>query len=147
MPSNQTTSQSRVLATESNGTNTIPMDTPIYEKPRWVFTFDWPIAPRVNWTRWVRLTKCGVGYFGCSSATNTTRTLIVFGWPVLTWKRLEYEDTTDKQRADRYLAEWSKCEKELRGLRLLQMGDAYPDPELRKLLRDSLGINLDEGTS
>lgn len=121
--------------------------TPIYDKPRWVFTFDYPIAPRVNWTRWIKLTQGSIGYFGCSSATNTTYTLFVLGWPVLRWKRLEYEDTTDAQCAERYLAEWSKCEKELRGLRLLQMGDEVPDPELRKLLRDGLGINLDEGTT
>lgn len=118
--------------------------TPIYETPRYVFAFDWPIAPRVKWTRWVRLTKCSVGYFGCSSATNTTRTLIVFGWPVLTWKRLEYEDTTDKQRADRYLAEWSKCEKELRGLRLIVMGDSMSE-DVKKLIRDSMGVDFTEG--
>jgi hypothetical protein len=23
--------------------------TPIYDKPRWVFTFTWPIAERVKW--------------------------------------------------------------------------------------------------
>lgn len=122
-------------------------DTPIYDKPRWVFTFDLPLAPRVEWTRWFRITRGRIGYFGCSSATNSTYTFFAFGWPVLSWKRLEYEDTTDKQRADRYLAEWSRCEKELRGLRLLQMGDEVQDPELRKLLRDGLGINLDEGTT
>lgn len=120
-------------------------DTPIYDKPRWSFIFKWPIEARVNWTRWVRHTKCSVGYFGCSSATNQFHTLFVFGWPVLQWKRLEYEDTTDKQRAERYLAAWGKCEKELRGLRLLQLGDEVPDPETRKLLRDGLGVDLDEG--
>lgn len=121
------------------------MDKPIYDKPRWVFTFNWPLAPRVNWTRWVRVTKCGIGYFGCSNATNESYTLFVFGWVLLTWKRLEYEDTTDAQRAERYLAEWGKCDKELRGLRLLQMGDEVTDPELRKLLRNGLGVDLDEG--
>ncbi len=119
--------------------------TPIYDKPRWVFTFNWPLPERVPWTRGLRLTKARIGYFGPSSATNTTYTLLVFGWPVLTWKRLEYEDTTDKQNAERYLSEWSKCEKELRGLRLLQMGDEVQDPELRKLLRDGFGVDLDEG--
>lgn len=123
------------------------MPSEIYEKPRWVFTFNWPIAGRVNWTRWVRVTKCGIGYFGCSSATNYHYTLIVFGWPIAKWERLEYHNRSDRELADHYLAEWSKCEKELRGLRLLQMGDEVQDPELRKLLRDSLGINLDEGTS
>ena len=123
------------------------MDTPIYDKPRWVLTFNWPLSPRVNWTRWFRVSRCSIGYFGCPSATNHTFHLFVFGWPVITWKKLEYEDTTDAQRAERYLAEWSKAEKELRGLRLLQMGDEVQDPELRRLLRDGLGINLDEGTS
>lgn len=78
---------------------------------------------------------------------NTTRHLMLFRWHVLTVHRNEYHDESDKERAERYLSEWSKCEKELRGLRLLQMGDAHPDPELRKLLRESLGINLDEGTA
>lgn len=80
------------------------------------------------------------------SRINTTRHLSIFGWRVLTINRNQYHDESDKERAERYLSEWSKCEKELRGLRLLQMGDAYPDPELRKLLRDGLGIDLDEGT-
>lgn len=121
------------------------MHTPIYDKPRWVFTFNWPLPPRAAWTRGIRRTHCSIGYFGCSSATNHEFNLIVFGWPLLTWKKLEYEDTTDAQRAERYLAEWGKCDKELRGLRLLQMGDEVKDPELRKLLRNGLGIDLDEG--
>ena len=79
------------------------------------------------------------------SRVNTTRHLSILGWRILTVYRNEYHDRSDAERADEYLRKWSACEKELQGLRLLQMGDAYPDPELRKLLRNSLGIDLDEG--
>lgn len=39
-------------------------ETPIYNKPRWSFTFDWPIESRVNWTRWFAHGKSSIGYFG-----------------------------------------------------------------------------------
>jgi hypothetical protein len=122
------------------------MPSDIYEKPHWAFTFNWPIAPRVNWTRWVRLTKCGIGYFGCSSAKNETYTLFVFGWPVAKWERLEYHNRSDAERAEHYLNEWSKCEKELRGLRLIVMGDSM-NADVKKLIRDSMGVDFTEGRS
>ena len=124
------------------------MASAIYKKPRYFFSFSTPIVRNVHLKkRPVFVSKCGLSYFGCSNATNETWTLFVFGWALCQWKRHEWHDESDKERADRYLSEWSKCEEELRGLRLLQMGDAYPDPEMRKLLRDSLGVNLDEGTA
>lgn len=80
------------------------------------------------------------------SRVNKTRHLSLFGWHVLTLRRNQYHDRSDRERAAEYLAKWSEAEKELRGLRLLQMGDEILDPELRKLLRDGLGVDLDEGT-
>jgi hypothetical protein len=89
--------------------------------------------------------RSGIGEFG-GSRTNWKHSVTVFGWCVLTIHRNEYHDRSHEERAKEYLNRWAACEKELRGLRLLQMGDAYPDPQLRKLLRDSFGVNLDEGT-
>ena len=80
------------------------------------------------------------------SRVNTIRHLSILGWHVLTLRRNEYHDRSDAERAAEYLAKWSEAEKELRDLRLLQMGDEVTDPELRKLLRDGLGVDLDEGT-
>ena len=102
---------------------------------------------RVRWFGWlIQWSKCTVQEFG-GRRVNTTRHLSIFRWHLLTMKRNEWHDRSDEERASEYLAEWSACEKALRGLRLLQMGDEVTDPELRKLLRDGLGINLDEGTS
>ncbi len=95
--------------------------------------------------RWFAHYRSGIGEFG-GSRTNWKHSIEVCGWCVLTIHRNEYHDRSDAERAEEYLNKWAVCEKELRGLRLLQMGDAYPDPELRKLLRESFGVNLDEGT-
>jgi hypothetical protein len=84
-----------------------------------------------------------VSEFG-GSRVNTTRHLTLFGYHVLTVHRNEYHDRSDAERADEYLRKWSECEKELRGLRLIMLGDES-SAEVKKLIRDSLGIDLDEG--
>lgn len=111
-----------------------------------ILKIELPLKRTAKPWRWLAHYRTGIGEFG-GSRTNEHHSFIVFGWVVLTIDRNEYHDRSDKERADEYLRKWAACEKELRGLRLLQMGDEYPDPELRKLLRDSFGINLDEGTS
>lgn len=121
------------------------MPSEIYKKPRYFFNVSLPLVRNEHIKRPLLLSKCSIGYFGCSNATNYTWTLFVFGWALCHWKKHEWHDASDAERADEYLRKWSECEKELRGLRLLQMGEAYPDPELRKLLRNSLGVDLDEG--
>ena len=121
------------------------MSSEIYKKPRHFLKVSLPLVRNEHIKRPLFVSKCSIGYFGCSNATNTTWTLFAFGWALCQWQRHEWHDESDKERAERYLAEWSKCEKELRGLRLLQMGDVYLDFELRKLLRNGLGVDLDEG--
>jgi hypothetical protein len=97
-----------------------------------------------RWFGW--LFSWGGGSCGdCDGKTNTTRHLVIFRRHVLTIRRNEYHDRSDAERADEYLRNWSECEKELRGLRLLQMGDETC-AEVKKVIRESLGINLDEGT-
>ena len=124
------------------------MPSEIYTKPRFFFQFSTPIVRNQHLKRRPAfVSRCTLGYFGCSSAKNTTWTLFLFAWAVCEWKRHEWHDRSDRERADEYLAKWSECEKELRGLRLLQMGDEIQDPELRKLLKRGFGINLDEGTT
>lgn len=121
------------------------MPSEIYKKPRYFFNVSLPLVRNEHIKRPVLISRCGIGYFGCSSAMNYTWTVFVFGWALCHWKKHEWHDASDAERAEEYLRKWSECEKELRGLRLLQMGDAYPDPELRKLLRNGLGVDLDEG--
>lgn len=120
------------------------MDTakPTRAKPHWHFSAKLPLVRNPYIRRPWLVTKCSFSIFG---PINSTWTLFIFGWSVCSWERLEWHNKSDKERAERYLNEWSKCEKELRGLRLLQLGDEVPDPETRKLLRESLGIDLDEG--
>jgi hypothetical protein len=77
---------------------------------------------------------------------NTVRHLELFRCHILTIHRNQYHNQSDKERADRYIKKWSACEKELRGLRLLLMGDSV-NAEVKKVIRDSFGIDLDEGTS
>lgn len=85
-----------------------------------------------------------IGEFG-GSRVNTTRHLSIFCRHVLTIHRNQYHDQSDKERADEYLKKWSECEKELRGLRLIMLGDSTAS-EVKRVIRDSLGVDLDEGT-
>lgn len=86
-----------------------------------------------------------VAEFGSGTRINTVRHLSLFGRHVLTINRNQFHDRSDKERADEYLKKWSECEKELRGLRLLVLGDST-GAEVKKVIRDSLGVDLDEGT-
>lgn len=130
----------------------------LYERPQYKLMFQWPLPPRLPrqkpmlkqpwwWAlrRFWWFSKYSIGYFGPSSATNTTRTLFIFGWAVCVWKREEWVDRTDKERADDYLKRWSACEKELQGFRLAALG-ADCAPEVKKVIRESFGVDLDEGT-
>lgn len=85
-----------------------------------------------------------IGEFG-GSRVNTVRHLQLFRWHILSIHRNQYHDRSDKERADEYLQKWSECEKELRGLRLIMLGDSTA-ADIKKLIRDSLGVDLDEGT-
>lgn len=99
---------------------------------------------KVRWFGWLySLSRSSIGEFG-GSRTNTTRHLEIFRWHVLTIHRNEYHDQSDKERADEYLKKWSECEKELRGLRLIMLGDST-SAEVKKVIRDSFGVDLDEG--
>jgi len=100
---------------------------------------------RSRWLGWLfRWGGGSITEFG-GRRINTVRHLQVFRWHVLTVHRNEYHDRSDKERADHYLREWAKCEKELRGLRLLLMGDST-NAEVKKVIRDAFRIDLDEGT-
>lgn len=104
-----------------------------------------PLPWRWRWFGWLWTWGGGsIQEFG-GSRVNTVRHLSLFRWHVLTVRRNQYHDMSDAERADHYLREWSKCEKELRGLRLLVLGDST-GAEVKKVIRESLGVNLDEGT-
>lgn len=97
-----------------------------------------------RWFGW--LYSWGGGSVGdCQGRTNTVRHLQLFRWHILTIHRNEYHDRSDKERADEYLKKWAECEKELRGLRLIMLGDET-GAEVKRLIRELLGVNLDEGT-
>lgn len=99
---------------------------------------------RARWLGWLWSWGGGsVQEFG-GSRVNTTRHLCILRRHVLTIRRNEYHDRSDEERAKEYLHKWSECEKELRGLRLLLMGDST-NAEVKKVIRDSLGVDLDEG--
>ena len=78
------------------------------------------------------------------SRVNTTRHLHILGWHIFTISRNQYHDRSDKERADEYLRKWAECEKELRGLRLLLLGDET-NAEVKKVIKEALGVDLDEG--
>lgn len=98
---------------------------------------------RERWFGW--LISWGGGSIGnCSGKTNTIKHFQILRRHILTIHRNEYHDRTDAERADEYLRKWSDCEKELRGLRLLLMGDSV-NAEVKKLIREVLGVDFDEG--
>ena len=121
------------------------MNKPSIEKPHYIFTIHFPFTKNNFIRKPFDYTRSSLGFFGCSSATNTTWTIFVFGYLVITLKKLEYEDLSDKERANKYLKEWSKCEKELQGYRIAQLGENMA-PEIKKLIKESLGVDFDEGT-
>ena len=101
---------------------------------------------KCRWFGWLYSWGGGsVGEFSGSGKTNTTRHLQIFRWHVLTIHWNEYHDRSDAERAAEYLKKWSECEKELRGLRLIMLGDET-GADVKRLIRESLGVNLDEGT-
>jgi hypothetical protein len=100
---------------------------------------------RWRWLWWLFTWGGGsIQEFG-GSRVNTTRHLTLFGWHVLTARRNQYHDRSDAERADEYLRKWSECDKELRGLRLIMLGDET-GADVKKVIKESLGIDLDEGT-
>lgn len=100
---------------------------------------------KARWFGWLFSFGGGsISEFG-GSRVNTVRHLQVFRWHILSIHRNQYHDRSDKERADEYLQKWSECEKELRGLRLIMLGDST-GAEIKKVIRDSLGVDLDEGT-
>lgn len=105
---------------------------------------DW-LPWQARWFGWLWSWSGGsVCEFG-GSRVNTVRHLELFRWRVLTIRRNEYHDKSHEERAKEYLHKWGECEKELRGLRLLLMGDST-NAEVKKVIRDSMGVDLDEGT-
>ena len=114
---------------------------PAPKRDKYYVMFPW----RTRWFGWLYSWGGGsISEFG-GRRINTTHHLQIFRWHVLTIHRNEYHDRSDKERADEYLQKWSECEKELRGLRLIMLGDET-GAEVKKVIRESLGINLDEGT-
>lgn len=79
------------------------------------------------------------------SRINRTRHIIIFGFHVLTIHRNEYHDRSEKERADEYLAKWSQCERELEMFRAKYVGEDMA-PEIKQLIRESMGVDFDEGT-
>lgn len=121
------------------------MEYDIYKKPRYLFKASTPLERNEHIKRPFFISKFTRGYFGCSSAANTTWTLFIFGWALCQFERHEYHDRSDKERADEYLSKWSSCEKQLQMYRLARLGEDCAD-DVKKVIRESLGVDLDEGT-
>ena len=85
-----------------------------------------------------------IGEFG-GSRTNRVTHITVLRRHMLTIHRNEYHDRTDAERADHYLREWSKAEKELQMFRAKLLGEDMA-PEIKQLIRESMGVDFDEGT-
>lgn len=101
---------------------------------------------RVRWMGWLFTWSGGsVQEFG-GSRVNRAKHLSILRWHILTIHRNEYHDRSDKERADEYLNKWSECEKQLQMFRLASLGEGV-EAEVKKVIRDSLGVDLDEGTT
>jgi hypothetical protein len=100
---------------------------------------------KYRWFGWLfAWNRFGIGEFA-GSRINYRYHLAIFRRVVLTIHRNEYHDRSDKERADEYLQKWSECERELRGLRLIMLGDETA-ADIKRVIKESLGVDLDEGT-
>lgn len=100
---------------------------------------------RVRWFGWLfLLNTSGMGEFG-GSRTNRRYHLSIFRWHIVTVHRNEYHDASDNERAQEYLNKWSECEKELKMFRLAALGKGV-DEDVKRVIKESLGVDLDEGT-
>lgn len=114
------------------------------EAPKRDWFFYRRLPRRVRWFGW--LFEWGGGSiteFG-GTRVNTVYHLQLFRRHILSIHRNEYHDRSHEERAAEYLKKWAECEKELRGLRLIMMGDST-NAEVKKVIRESLGVDLDEG--
>jgi hypothetical protein len=121
-----------------------------------IITFELPLKklPALN-KKWARARERWFGWlvswgggsiqeFG-GSRTNRKIHVSIFRRHVVTVCRNQYHDRSDAERADEYLRKWSACEKELQMFRLAALGEGVAD-DVKKVIRDSLGVDLDEGT-
>jgi hypothetical protein len=101
---------------------------------------------RYRWFSWLfTWSRATVQEFG-GSRRNRSYHLSLFRRHVLTIHRNEYHDRTDAERAAEYLEKWSRDEAELRMYRLKYLGD-HCAQEVKDVIRESLGLDLDEGTA
>jgi len=123
---------------------TIKIELPLNRVPRNdKFRHLLPLKTRL--TDWLFYhTCCGIGEFG-GSRMNRTHRFYLFRYRILTIHRNQYHDRSDKERADEYLKKWSECEKELKMFRLAALGEGVAD-DVKKVIRESWGVDLDEGT-
>ncbi len=100
---------------------------------------------RFRWFGWLFEWSGGARQEFGGSRINEVRHLQLFRWHLLTVRRNQFHDRTDEERADEYLAKWSEAEKQLRMFRLKLLGEGMAD-EVKTVIEESLGIDLDEGT-
>ena len=86
----------------------------------------------------------GITEFG-GSRINRVRHIALFRWGVVTIHRNEYHDRSDAERAEEYLKKWSEADAELRMFRAKLLGEDMA-PEVKKVIRESFGVDFDEGT-
>jgi hypothetical protein len=123
----------------------VKIELPLKRVPAPVRAFRHLLPRKYLWFGWFfAWNRFGIGEFG-GSRTNYRYQLQIFRRVVLTIHLNEYHDRSDKERADEYLRKWSDYEKELRGLRLIMLGDETA-VDIKRVIKESLGVDLDEGT-
>ena len=111
----------------------------------WILRARWPMVRNTHIKKWFRICSSSIGEFG-GSRMNTQYTLFIFGWAILSIHRNEYHDRSDAERAQEYLKKWSAHEKRMRKAEAILYGRTL-DPETKKIIKDALGVDFDEGES
>lgn len=113
----------------------------------WRFESHWPISKNKHISKWFFFGNSSITEFG-GRRINNRRTLFIFGFPLFTIERREYDPimhkTNEQVRADDYLKRLAFWEKKARDAERVLFGMKMSD-EQKDFVRNVFGVDFDGG--